>query len=53
MERSPEETGTGAPGRDTREPQRRTTMEVTEIDGVKVVQEFTVLWHEWECDGYG
>ncbi len=28
-------------------------MEVTEIDGVKVVQEFTVLWHEWECDGYG
>ncbi len=28
-------------------------MEVTEIDGVKVVHEFKVLWHKWECDGYG
>ena len=28
-------------------------MEVTEIEGVKVVHEFKVLWHEWECDGYG
>ncbi|MCY4634745.1 MAG: hypothetical protein OXG04_09630 [Acidobacteria bacterium] len=26
---------------------------VTEIEGVKVVHEFEVLWHEWECDGYG
>ena len=28
-------------------------MKVTEIEGVKVVHEFEVLWHEWECDGYG
>ena len=28
-------------------------MKQTEIDGSKVVHEFTVLWHEWECDGYG
>ena len=28
-------------------------MQRTEIDGRKVVHEFTVLWHEWECDGYG
>ena len=28
-------------------------MKVTEIDGVKVVHEFEVLWHQWECDGYG
>lgn len=25
----------------------------TEIDGVKVVHEFSVLWPEWECDPYG
>ena len=28
-------------------------MERTEIDGAKVVHEFIVLWHRWECDGYG
>ena len=28
-------------------------MKVTDIEGVKVVHEFEVLWHEWECDGYG
>ena len=28
-------------------------MQFTEIDGVKVVHEFIVLWHLWECDGYG
>ena len=28
-------------------------MKETEINGHKVVHEFTVLWHEWECDGYG
>ena len=25
----------------------------TEIDGRKVVHEFTALWHEWELDGCG
>ena len=25
----------------------------TEIDGVKVVHEFSVLWAKWECDPYG
>ena len=25
----------------------------TEIDGVKVVHEFSVLWPGWECDQYG
>ena len=29
------------------------TMKFTEIDGVRIVHEFVVLWHEWECDGYG
>ena len=28
-------------------------MKHTEIDGKKVVHEFLVFWHEWECDGYG
>ena len=28
-------------------------MKVTEIEGVKVMYEFEVFWHEWECDGYG
>ena len=28
-------------------------MKQTKIDGRKVVHEFTVLWREWECDGYG
>ena len=28
-------------------------MRYTEIDNSKVIHEFTVLWHEWECDGYG
>ena len=27
------------------------TMKFTEIDGVRIVHEFVVLWHEWECDG--
>ena len=28
-------------------------MKHTEIDGRKVIHEFVVLHHEWECDGYG
>ena len=28
-------------------------MNLETIDGQKVVEEFIVLHHEWECDGYG
>ena len=28
-------------------------MKRKKIDGQKVIHEFPVLWHEWECDGYG
>ena len=28
-------------------------MQRTEIDGQKVIHEFKVLWHQWECDGWG
>ena len=28
-------------------------MKKDEINGVKVIHEFKVLHHQWECDGYG